>query len=157
MKFIFSCLNVDSRHQNNRYLRLQWARCNYLPKILEIIIRIFKVTLNLLLPNLLEIVGFGWRNVCKGQKSNPEACGRNSVQQHAPPILHGWEISRPGHNLAVPVGKGVAIPSSGERPEPLSQMAFIGNGLWRCTQHTWIAHKSVSKGYSHTKTGIIYR
>ena len=66
-------------------------------------------------------------------------------------------INHPRHNLAVPVGKGVAIPSSGERPEPFSQMAFIGNGTCRSIQHTRIAHQSMSKGSSHTKTGIIYR
>ena len=61
----------------------------------------------------------------------------------------------PGHNLAVLGGKWVAIPSGGECPEPFSQMAFIGNVMCRCI--TCIAHQSMSKGYSHSKTGIIYR
>ena len=54
-----------------------------------------------------------------------EKCGRNSIQQNCP-ICHGWEISHPGHNLAVPAGKGVAIPSSGEYTEIFSQMALLG-------------------------------
>ena len=66
-------------------------------------------------------------------------------------------ISHPRHNLVVLAGKGVAITSSGERPEPFSQTAFIGNGMCRGIQHIYIAHQSMSKGYSHTKAGILYR
>ena len=66
-------------------------------------------------------------------------------------------INHPGHNLIVPVGKGMAISSSGECPKPFSQTVFIGNGMCRYIQHTCIAHQSMSKGYSHTKTGILYR
>ena len=49
----------------------------------------------------------------------------------------------------VPVGKGVAIPSSGECPEPFSKTAFIGIVVCRDIRHTCIAHQSLSKGYSY--------
>ena len=44
----------------------------------------------------------------------------------------------------VPAGKGVAIPSSGECPEPFSDMAFIR--VWKCRgiQHMCIAYQSMS-------------
>ena len=51
----------------------------------------------------------------------------------------------------VPAGSGVAIPSSGECPEPFSEMAFIGIGMRRDIQHTCIAYQSMSKGYSCRK------
>ena len=54
-------------------------------------------------------------------------------------------------------GKGGGNSLTGERPGPFSQTAFIGNGMCRCTQHTCIAHQSMSEGCSHIKTGIIYR
>ena len=69
----------------------------------------------------------------------------------------GWEISHPRHNLVVWVGKEVAIPSSGECPKLFSQMAFIRNGMCRGLQHTCIPNQSISKYYSHTKKGVIYR
>ena len=36
------------------------------------------------------------------------------------------QISHPGHNLVVLAGKGVAIPSSGERPEPFPKWLLLG-------------------------------
>ena len=51
----------------------------------------------------------------------------------------------------VPVGKGVAIPSSGECPKPFSERAFIGIGMCRDIQHICIAHQSMSKSYSCRK------
>ena len=47
--------------------------------------------------------------------------------------------------------EGLVIPSSGERPEPFSKMAFIGIGICRGIQHACIAHQSMSKGYSYKK------
>ena len=48
----------------------------------------------------------------------------------------------------VPAGKGVAIPSSGECPEPSSEMAFIGISMCRGRQHGCIAHQIITKCYS---------
>ena len=45
----------------------------------------------------------------------------------------------------VPAGKGVAIPSSGECPEPSSETTFIRIGMCRGIQHTCIAYQSMSK------------
>ena len=41
----------------------------------------------------------------------------------------------------VPAGKGVAIPSSGECPEPFSEMALIGIGIRRGRQCACKAHQ----------------
>ena len=51
----------------------------------------------------------------------------------------------------VPAGKGVAIPCSGECPEPFSEMAFIGIGMRRGVQYAYNAHWSMSQGYSYRK------
>ena len=56
---------------------------------------------------------------------------------------------------AVPAGKGVATPSSGECPKPFSETAFIGISRCRNIQHTYIAHQSMSKGYSYFKKLIL--
>ena len=50
-----------------------------------------------------------------------------------------------GTQSVVPAGKGVAIPSSGECPEPFSETAFIRIGMCRGIQHTCIAYQSMSK------------
>ena len=49
------------------------------------------------------------------------------------------------------VEKGVAISSSGECLRPFSEMAFIEISMCRGTQHTCIAHQSMSTGYSDRK------
>ena len=52
--------------------------------------------------------------------------------------------SCPRCNLVAPLGKGVAILSSGECPEPFSDIAFIRVGKGRGIQHMCIAYQSMS-------------
>ena len=52
--------------------------------------------------------------------------------------------NHPGLSLLAPEGKGVAIPSSEECPEPFSDMAFIRVGKCRGIQHMCIAYQSMS-------------
>ena len=80
-----------------------------------------------------------WEDLCPAELSQPPQ----------------WEINCPRHNLVVLAGKGVAIPSGGEQLKPFSQMVFPGNCMCRGIPHTCIPHQSMSKGFSHTKTGII--
>ena len=56
-----------------------------------------------------------------------------------------------GTQSVVPAGKGVAIPSSGECPKPLFEMAFIGIGMHRGIQYACKAHQSKSKGHGYRK------
>ena len=70
-----------------------------------------------------------WEELCPAEPSRPPKMRNKS----------SWTQS------FVQVGKGMAIPSSGECPEPFFQTAFIGNVMCRCLQHTHIAHQSMSK------------
>ena len=74
-----------------------------------------------------------------------DAPSRGTLQAIAEKKKSSWTQS------VVLVGKGVAIPFSGECPEPFSEMAFIGIGRCRDIQPTSIAHQSMSKGYSYIK------
>ena len=72
--------------------------------------------------------------------------------------LRGTPWSSPGcrwnelsWTQSVPVGKRVAIPFSGECPEPFSKMAFIGIGMGRSIQYACKAHQSMSKCHSYRK------
>ena len=59
-------------------------------------------------------------------------------------------MSWPGHNLSGG-GKGLAILSSGQCPQPFSERAFIGISMCRGIQHACIAHQSMSEDYSYRK------